>query len=78
MKFEKLTQGTNEEIEKKYIEYFGMLEKNDYEERNFDKINWYLNHGFVPGRNILFLFENTNSGIDLIATQNQIQMLLAA
>lgn len=64
--------------EKKYIEYFGMLEKNDYEERNFDKINWYLNHGFVPGRNILFLFENTNSGIDLIATQNQIQMLLAA
>ena len=64
--------------ERKYIEYFGMLENSDYAKNTLEKINWYLTNGFVPGKNILFLFENTSSGIDLLATQNQIEMLINA
>ena len=64
--------------EKKYIEYFGMLENEDYEERNFNKINWYLNHGFTQGKDVLFLFENTASGMDMVVIQKQIEMLLSS
>ena len=61
---------------KKYIEYFGMMDQTDYGESVLKKINWYLSHGFVPGRDVLFLFENSDSGMDLDAIMKQIHVLM--
>ena len=57
------------------IEYFGMVDDNDYGHRMLEKIRFYLNHGYIPGRNILFLFETPTSGIDLMAVQSCIKQL---
>ncbi|MBQ6686019.1 MAG: hypothetical protein IJM99_07940 [Firmicutes bacterium] len=57
------------------IEYFGMVDDNDYGLRMLEKIRLYLNHGYIPGRNILFLFETPTSGIDLMAVQSCIKQL---
>ena len=62
----------------KYIEYFGMMDKNDYFIRNKDKINWYLNHQIIPNDRILFLYENTTSGLDTLCVQKQIETFLSA
>jgi len=62
--------------ERKYIEYLGMMDRDDYGASAMKKIKWYLDHGFVPGRDVIFLYENDRSGMDLAAIQNQIEMLL--
>ena len=62
--------------EKKYIEYFGMTDKEDYQERMIRTINWYLDNHFVPGRTILFLYENSNAGLKLPIIAKQIQDFL--
>ena len=55
-----------------YIEYFGMIEKEDYQDRMFKTLNWYLDHKLIPGRDVLFLFENAASGINLPVISKQI------
>ncbi|MBQ8590523.1 MAG: hypothetical protein IJ486_08750 [Firmicutes bacterium] len=59
------------------IEYFGMVDDNDYGLRMLEKMRLYLNHGYIPGRNILFLFETQSSGIDLMAVQASIKQLVS-
>ena len=68
----------SESGEKKYIEYFGMIDKEDYANSMVEKINWYLSRGFVPGKNVLFLYESSSSGMDLSAILMQIYYLLNA
>jgi len=60
----------------KYIEYFGMMDKDGYFERNKEKINWYLNHKILPGERILFLYENSRSGLDFILVRKQIEAFM--
>ncbi|MBQ6949288.1 MAG: hypothetical protein IJN41_06335 [Firmicutes bacterium] len=62
--------------EKKYIEYFGMTDNEDYQERMIQTINWYLNHQFIPGRTVLFLYENSNAGLKLPIVTKQIRDFL--
>lgn len=66
----------SESGEKKYIEYFGMIDKEDYANSMVEKINWYLSRGFVPGKNVLFLYESSSSGMDLSAILLQINYFL--
>ena len=68
----------SESGEKKYIEYFGMIDKEDYANSMVEKINWYLSRGFVPGKNVLFLYESSSSGMDLSAILLQINYFLNA
>ena len=60
----------------KYIEYFGMMDREDYIERNLEKINWYLNHKIIPGERILFLYENSQSGLDAVLVRKQIEAFM--
>ena len=46
-------------------------------ERNKEKINWYLNHKILPGERILFLYENSRSGLDFILVRKQIEAFMA-
>ena len=62
----------------KYIEYFGMMDKDDYFLHNKEKINWYLNHQIIPGDRILFFYENAKSGLDALLVQKQIITFLSA
>ena len=41
-------------------------------------INWYLNHQIIPNDRILFLYENTTSGLDTLYVQKQIETFLSA
>ena len=59
------------------IEYFGMVDDDDYGLHMLEKIRLYLNHGYIPGRNILFLFETQSSGIDLMAIHSSIKQLVS-
>lgn len=62
----------------KYIEYFGMMDKDDYFLHNKEKINWYLNHQIIPGDRILFFYENSKSGLDTILVRKQLEAFLSA
>lgn len=53
-----------------------MTDKEDYQERMIRTINWYLDNHFVPGRTILFLYENSNAGLKLPIIAKQIQDFL--
>ena len=58
-----------------YLEYFGKMADDDYAQTNLEKIQDYLRNGYVYGKNLMFLFENT-SGIDLEAISRIIDMLV--
>ncbi len=58
-----------------YLEYFGKMTEDDYAQHNLEKIQDYLRSGYVYGKNLMFIFENT-SGIDLEAISRTIDMLI--
>ena len=59
-----------------YIEYFGMIDKEEYQYRMFRTINWYLDHQLIPGREVLFLYENSKCGMKLPVVTKQIRDFL--
>ena len=61
----------------KYIEYFGMVGHEEYNERMVEKIQLYLENGFIPGIHVLFLYESPGSGFDLFAISKVIQQFAA-
>ena len=59
-----------------YIEYFGMVDSREYGLRMLEKIELYLNNHLIPGVDVLFLFETSSSGMDLVAIQKSIKQLI--
>jgi len=59
-----------------YIEYFGMTDEEEYQTRMFQTINWYLNHQLIPGRDVLFLYENSKCGMKMPIISRQIREFL--
>lgn len=49
------------------IELLGMLDNPDYARKNVWKINSYTRQGFVPGKNLLILYETSDQPIDMQA-----------
>ncbi|MBQ8590874.1 MAG: hypothetical protein IJ486_10535 [Firmicutes bacterium] len=58
-----------------YLEYFGKMYEEDYAQKNLIKIQEYLQHNYVYGKNLMFFFENSK-GIDLAAISRVIDMLI--
>lgn len=63
--------------EKIYIEYFGMMDLEEYAQKAIHKISLYLRNNYLLGKNILFLFESNHSGFDVIATRKLIETTLS-
>ena len=61
----------------KYIEYFGMVGHEEYNERMVEKIQLYLENGFIPGIHVLFIYESPGSGFDLFAISKILQQFVA-
>ncbi|MBQ4504369.1 MAG: hypothetical protein II983_01750 [Firmicutes bacterium] len=59
-----------------YIEYFGMTDEEEYQNRMFQTINWYLDHQLIPGRDVLFLYENSKCGMKMPIISRQIRDFL--
>ena len=78
IKYPDFTVKKSKLAEKKYIEYFGLIEKEEYASNMVEKIKWYLDRGFIPGKDVLFLYETTASGMDLTTIWGQIYHFLEA
>ena len=78
IKYPDFTVKKSKSAEKKYIEYFGLIEKEEYASNMVEKIKWYLDRGFIPGKDVLFLYETTASGMDLTTILGQIYHFLEA
>ena len=61
----------------KYIEYFGMVGHPEYSPKMVEKIQLYLEHGYIPGLHVLFLYESSGSGFDLYAISQIIEGFLS-
>ena len=59
-----------------YIEYFGMIGKEEYGKKTMEKIFWYLESGYVPNENVIFLMESPNSGFHLRALNKTLDAVL--
>lgn len=46
------------------LEHFGMMDDTDYSETTVNKLNHYINEGFIPGRNLLFTMETKDHPLD--------------
>ena len=52
---------------KEYIwEHFGMMDKEDYALRNINKINRYMENGFMPGDNLIMTFETDKTSLSTV------------
>lgn len=56
-----------------YWEHFGMMDNEDYAQSCRRKINSYMANGFVPGRNMIFTFENAKVPLDADSVMRVIQ-----
>ncbi|MBQ6685648.1 MAG: hypothetical protein IJM99_06025 [Firmicutes bacterium] len=59
-----------------YIEYFGMMGREDYMKKAMEKIFWYLESGYIPNDNVIFLMESPNSGFHLRALNKTLDAVL--
>ncbi|MBQ8590147.1 MAG: hypothetical protein IJ486_06800 [Firmicutes bacterium] len=59
-----------------YIEYFGMIGNEDYTCKAMEKIYWYLENGYIPNVNVIFLMETPNSGLHLASLNKTLDMVL--
>ncbi|MBO4242225.1 MAG: hypothetical protein J5883_02985 [Clostridiales bacterium] len=55
-----------------YIEHFGMTDISTYRDGMIKKVALYMSEGFVEGRDIIFIFENQSSGVDLKVMRQKI------
>ena len=46
------------------LEHFGMMDTEEYSIRAVQKINTYINHGYIPGDQLLFTFETRSCPLD--------------
>ena len=67
----------NVRTRKEYIwEHFGMMDKEDYAIKNVDKINRYMENGFMPGDNLIMTFETGNTPLSTMLIKEIIEKYL--
>lgn len=55
------------------LEHFGMMDMEEYSIRAVQKINTYINHGYVPGEQLLFTFETRSCPLDTRVLQHLLE-----
>jgi len=57
-----------------YWEHFGMMDKPSYVQKNNSRLQIYLSHDIIPGKNLIITYETSNHPLDLYTIEKILQV----
>ena len=60
--------------ESQYWEHFGMMDKPSYVHKNNSRLQTYLTHNIIPGKNLIITYETSNHPLDLYTIEKILQV----
>lgn len=57
-----------------YWEHFGMMDKPSYVHKNNSRLQTYLTHNIIPGKNLIITYETSNHPLDLYTIEKILQV----
>ena len=62
--------------EYRYWEHFGMMDDLQYKRRAYDKTEFYISNGFIPGEDIFFTYETSQSPLTITSVDRIIDYIV--
>ena len=61
--------------EYRYWEHFGMMDDPQYKRKAYDKTEFYISNGFIPGENVFFTYETSQSPLNITSVDRIIDYI---